>query len=1125
MPFPLGLLGTSAAAGSEPYVPLAVRGNDPGGNNSSRLLSINAGLSTQPDSTQFIFSGRFRNLEATQSGMQMFGWGTSGTTQTSRMRLNTSNPGVLSLQLGSTASSDILSATFLEDLDTLNWFNVLIARNGATLQVYFNDVLLSPSALPTAASQPFATADSWAIGSNNQSQSGSASEFADVWFQPNTYLDMSVEANRRHFVTADGDAVDLGENGEKPLGFSPDIFFGGANTVLDWNQGNNRGAILDTNFVRSGPEFVELPTGWAAAESRDFGPALATWTPYPDAIVSAIAFRDPEEDWGLVVYWSFAENTTYARWYNKNTGALGAEFDLGKAVGAFGVGDLMLDYLGNDLFSVMVFYGFIGGSSQNVFLIKTDFATQTVTAVGASTTVTNNNAGAFTWTQGGMVHPLNNDQILVASRGTGSNSRTAITYSFDGAFALTQVDSVALPLAGSNFNNNDGTCVFGSNGAGSYLCMSSSQNGANTGMKLCVTSFSVDPDTALITDVSPGAQIVGAGTDGAQRSSSCFHISGNTFVVAGGSGVVGMVWAQYEIDPAGAAAPIDTGFNRLQITNAATPQVSYNAAEGAFNGYDSLGRSTSIYYDAVVGRFLIENLRVTIPDDTPDGATGVAQRVIYFLLPVTAKVSSQVASAPGGNLYPYLVNEPEFTVPAPPPPLASPNYVTNITETWMERAGGVVAGLQDEFTLSFWSDFRMHTFDGTQSLPWSIEGNFYLAVSQFFGTISHQCRAGGAQQITSPAVNSIAFRHHFVTYKSLASGGVGLEWKMDNQTVFFGTAAGSGQWNGALPFFINTLFSDPSVNWALNDNLGEFWFDNVWMDANDPEVFQKFNYFDNPVVLGPNGEIPTGSPPLVYFGADQNSSDWNAGDNLGTAGPFTVTGEFVDLFQNRVETNGGYLVTGDAVLQSGPSDQFLLSMWMQTRTQQSNRHLLSIGNGTSAGTMRITIFNQALNNLRVLLGEGSNSDIVIADSSSSVGTNAFGHLLIARLGTTLQVYWNDSVVNMNNSPNATAQSFETWANAYIASAGGGGTPGVEFWGDFWFYAGQYLDISVEANRRLFISQAGTPVPLGANGELPLGTAPDIFFGDDQFAADWNGGVNLGAADGVFEMTLGPFTDT
>lgn len=63
--------------------------------------------------------------------------------------------------------------------------------------------------------------------------------------------------------------------------------------------------------------------------------------------------------------------------------------------------------------------------------------------------------------------------------------------------------------------------------------------------------------------------------------------------------------------------------------------------------------------------------------------------------------------------------------------------------------------------------------------------------------------------------------------------------------------------------------------------------------------------------------------------------------------------------------------------------------------------------------------------------------------------------------------------------------------------------------ELYFASGQYLDFSIVANRRRFISANGKPVWLGTDGAIPTGTAPIIY----QRVAD-------GAAVATFATNLG-----
>lgn len=67
--------------------------------------------------------------------------------------------------------------------------------------------------------------------------------------------------------------------------------------------------------------------------------------------------------------------------------------------------------------------------------------------------------------------------------------------------------------------------------------------------------------------------------------------------------------------------------------------------------------------------------------------------------------------------------------------------------------------------------------------------------------------------------------------------------------------------------------------------------------------------------------------------------------------------------------------------------------------------------------------------------------------------------------------------------------------------------------DLWIAPGQFLDFSVESNRRKFIDATGKPVDLGSDGSTPTGTAPRIFFSGDYTDFPVNQGTG-----GTFTLT-------
>lgn len=90
--------------------------------------------------------------------------------------------------------------------------------------------------------------------------------------------------------------------------------------------------------------------------------------------------------------------------------------------------------------------------------------------------------------------------------------------------------------------------------------------------------------------------------------------------------------------------------------------------------------------------------------------------------------------------------------------------------------------------------------------------------------------------------------------------------------------------------------------------------------------------------------------------------------------------------------------------------------------------------------------------------------------------------------------------------------------------GGGSTSSYHFQGsiaELYLHYGEFMDISIEANRRKFITADGTPAWLGNDASFPTGSAPLVYLGGrTASASDWY--VNRGTG-GNFTVT-GTLTD-
>lgn len=81
-----------------------------------------------------------------------------------------------------------------------------------------------------------------------------------------------------------------------------------------------------------------------------------------------------------------------------------------------------------------------------------------------------------------------------------------------------------------------------------------------------------------------------------------------------------------------------------------------------------------------------------------------------------------------------------------------------------------------------------------------------------------------------------------------------------------------------------TIGADASNLGPLEGALAEFWFDDTYF--NDPTKFISGGY---PVPLGANGQLPTGSAPVLYLSRAGSGNTW-ATDSSGNGNNFTVTG-------------------------------------------------------------------------------------------------------------------------------------------------------------------------------------------------------------------------------------------
>lgn len=189
------------------------------------------------------------------------------------------------------------------------------------------------------------------------------------------------------------------------------------------------------------------------------------------------------------------------------------------------------------------------------------------------------------------------------------------------------------------------------------------------------------------------------------------------------------------------------------------------------------------------------------------------------------------------------------------------------------------------------------------------------------------------------------------------------------------------------------------------------------------------------------------------------------------------------------------------------------------------------GNGNSIYWLhnsggRVNVFRNAANVIRITLENSSNDTVFTQATSTTHVSSTDFHFFMAswNLATAASHIFVDDVDVAAAAGVLDDDTIEytrsTWAICAITN-GTSTMDGVV--SEFYFAPNQYLNFSVESNRRLFIDRAGFPVPLGVSGQLPTGTAPLVYM---RTRAN-NAGINSGtggdfAIQGAPLYSDGPF---
>jgi len=222
--------------------------------------------------------------------------------------------------------------------------------------------------------------------------------------------------------------------------------------------------------------------------------------------------------------------------------------------------------------------------------------------------------------------------------------------------------------------------------------------------------------------------------------------------------------------------------------------------------------------------------------------------------------------------------------------------------------------------------------------------------------------------------------------------------------------------------------------------------------------------------------------------------------------------------QKRVRFNSGdpdYLTQAGNLGIAAPVTGFTFSAWIERADTTGAQYITLFVDTDSGGSIFQVSITGAPNALLVAVRDTSLTTVALVNAGTLVDGVIYHILISYNQANGLQVYLNDASLGTDAGTGAAVElDVIDIISLFATNAGTATFNGCA--GDVWF-DDSYFDLTVEANRRLFIDASGDPVDLGNTGENPTGSDPLLFFGGFQEPSDWNAGTNLG--------TGGDFTAT
>lgn len=205
-----------------------------------------------------------------------------------------------------------------------------------------------------------------------------------------------------------------------------------------------------------------------------------------------------------------------------------------------------------------------------------------------------------------------------------------------------------------------------------------------------------------------------------------------------------------------------------------------------------------------------------------------------------------------------------------------------------------------------------------------------------------------------------------------------------------------------------------------------------------------------------------------------------------------------------------FLTRGAALSGVSNSKVGLISGWIKVPSSASGSSLVIFSDSIND----FYLLHLATSGLLRIVGEGLITDALQINSTVSISYDQWVHFLaswdlvaddvklyIDDIDRTVDTISNNDDITYSDASDFQIGSFATGAGSFIFE---------NDISELYINTDEYLDLSVEANRRKFISASGKPVNLGHNGWIPTGTAPIVYLNNpfDSFGTNKGSGGNF-----------------